>query len=670
MKKTITAFLILLLVLTGCASPAPTPAVLPTTIAEVTAAPEVTAAMPIQPENSPTAAPAKPTPTPQPAVTPVEVSVQNLPELQLRQMIGDGRVQHAAISPRGGLILVTSPRGVELYATDVNIIWRALKDESARGVSFDPTGQSLLVTLTDRSVILYGRSGETLTEFPAAVFNPSWSPDGTRFVASEGKCPVMQVRDAASGDLLKELFSIPCGEGPNYAQAVWGANDRIYLRVGEGFRVWDGKDYTELEPIALEADQMPGRYLSLSPDALKMAIYEPAMALGFSILDLRTGTFTAVTGTEIESDVNSVAWRSDSKALAVQYGNPELGTWIWDLNGWTPANKFPQSLKLAGYTPGGAYLYGLEQGTDILTRLNWETGASEYIMGSMIGFGDYLTWDDAGLLATYKGSMYRLNVDEGTFTLVQQVCEGCQVQSWSGGELAAFELMDAGGQKSIQAGDNRIDISAAAVNWSPDGMKFEHTLQVFDGSALQELGKLRGHASTPNYVFAWSPDGMRSVTGSEDKPGEIAWSVQDVHSGEELLRLQPLPTADAANARALAWSRDGKWIAGSMDFSATGETVGHTAVALWDAESGNLLHLIEPAGVLEITSLAFSPDGKWIAARESPDAVTVISTDDYSPRYRSVTRIFANAVIAWSPDSTSIAVTSEEVVHIYAVPAE
>lgn len=665
LRKSLT--LLLLLALTACSSPVAAP---------TTTQPEATT-VPVESTIAPSEVPAAaenvlPSPTSVPEVPVTEVSVQDLPELQRVQMIGDGRIQHAAISPRGGMILITSPRGVELYATDVNIIWRALKDETAQAVSFDPTGQTLLVTLDDRSVLLYGRTGEVLVEIPEPILNPSWSPDGTQFVATTGDCPAIQVRDAATGAIIQELAAANCEELASNVQAVWASNDRIYLRDGAGFRVWNGADYAEEEPVSFEDGNQLGKTLSLSPDGLKLAIYDDLKGtLGLHIWDIRTGALTALSADGLpEIIVYSVAWRSDSKALAAQNSDSALGTWIWDLNGWAPAAKFPQWLRLTGYTPGGAYLYGVDGMTGIMTRLNWESGEAEQIMGSMIGFEDHLTWDEGGLLGTYKGSLFGLNVEPGTFTLKQQVCDGCKVQSWAGSDSAVLVLGDELGARWLQVGDQREDLASPIVRWSADGTKFENAMTFYNVTDPANITKTNWFTGEPDTAFAWSPDGGKVVIGRNGAPGTVEWQIADTATGEQVLPLPFAVQGDAATVDSAAWSADGKLIAGSANVFKSQEGNSRDMLALWGGQSGELLKMVSLSGEGQLHGLAFSPDGKWLAAFNPDGEIVVFYAQDLTPRYRSVTRLHWEAVIAWNPDSSSFAVTSEEVVRIYAVPRQ
>ena len=138
----------------------------------------------------------------------------------------------------------------------------------------------------------------------------------------------------------------------------------------------------------------------------------------------------------------------------------------------------------------------------------------------------------------------------------------------------------------------------ASVAFSPDGQRIvtgsnDQTAKVWDAASGRELLTLRGHSDVIKSV-AFSPDGQRILTCSGDRTAKV-W---DAASGRQLLTL----TGHSEGVTSVASSPDGQRIAtGSLDRTAK----------VWDAASGREVltfrghnHWIE--------SLALSPDGQRI----------------------------------------------------------
>ncbi|HVU10707.1 MAG TPA: hypothetical protein VHD90_05485 [Phototrophicaceae bacterium] len=175
------------------------------------------------------------------------------------------------------------------------------------------------------------------------------------------------------------------------------------------------------------------------------------------------------------------------------------------------------------------------------------------------------------------------------------------------------------------------------LGWSPDG-KFlvggatSYTEWRADGT---EVFSDEGCAScTPQWGFAWSPDGSRWAIGNESgkvtiyaTDGRQIAAVWDNYGGADVLAWSPDGKllidgasvwsadgrlvnilSDGSNISVLAWSPNGKLIAGSNGWS----NAPINAIALWDTT----FHQIAPlkGHSAPVASLAWSPDGKILAS--------------------------------------------------------
>jgi hypothetical protein len=137
-----------------------------------------------------------------------------------------------------------------------------------------------------------------------------------------------------------------------------------------------------------------------------------------------------------------------------------------------------------------------------------------------------------------------------------------------------------------------------SVAFSPDGKRVvtgsnDNTAKIWDAANGTELLTLNGHGSGVRSV-AFSPDGRRVVTGSFDKTAKL-W---DGQSGQELLTLK----GHADGVFSVAFSPDGRRVV-------TGG--GDKTAKIWDAENGQELLTLKGHGDI-LFSAAFSPDGRRV----------------------------------------------------------
>jgi WD40 repeat protein len=166
-------------------------------------------------------------------------------------------------------------------------------------------------------------------------------------------------------------------------------------------------------------------------------------------------------------------------------------------------------------------------------------------------------------------------------------------------------------------------------------------------------------------AVAFSPDGDRLASASEDMTARI-WKIS---SGEQLQTI----THDGF-VQVVAFSPDGGWLATS-----TGGTT-----QLWDTDTGEELHILpstlgppltvsptgddkrwRPPTTLDIAqaytgdvwSVAFGPDGHWLATCTSDGTTRIWDTGSGKPR-QTHTRDVSPVHVAFSPDARWLATTS------------
>jgi hypothetical protein len=162
------------------------------------------------------------------------------------------------------------------------------------------------------------------------------------------------------------------------------------------------------------------------------------------------------------------------------------------------------------------------------------------------------------------------------------------------------------------------DFVASCAALSPDGKTLvaggrDQTLRLFSTVTGKESRKFAGTAGVGDFV-AFLPDGRTVLSKSQYRetrsPGVIRHEQErfvrlwDVGSGKEARQIGP------ARLSRVALSPDGRTLA-----------AGSLEIALWDVASGKEVRQWRPKPYLQISSLAFSPDGRLLAVADGRKAI-------------------------------------------------
>jgi WD40 repeat protein len=205
--------------------------------------------------------------------------------------------------------------------------------------------------------------------------------------------------------------------------------------------------------------------------------------------------------------------------------------------------------------------------------------------------------------------------------------------------------------QSVQGDDLKIELrpNIGHANWAKN-VRFSLTgttlitadntgkILVWDVATGRELRELRGHVDDVDSIVVI--DKKHVLTGSLDgtvRIWDLASGIEEGEVGEENSQRE----SDWVNATAFDRTRGTIWIGGRRRY---------TSLSRWNMSDSEPPSAVEHANA-EISAIAVSPDGEWVAAQRDE------GTDIYAlPEGRFVRRLpFSGTTVAFSPDSTEIA---------------
>jgi WD40 repeat protein len=503
-----------------------------------------------------------------------------------------------------------------------------------KSVAFSPDGRRLASASDDGQVKLRDvATGEELFTLQATELTSiAFSPDGRRIAA--GGFGGIKLFDATNGQELGALGRFPhrlqslafspdgrhlAGSGSGSVQVNEPNAKIIKLELRSLTRIWD----TVTRQVVADFDS--GDHVAYSPDGARFAT-AGLLERFLRIWDVHSRTERARAGTSAVC----ISFSPDGRVLAT--GHTDNTIKLWDAATGRELRAFHGHRHVVdgvAFSPDGRRLASASK--DFTLKI-WDVATGQE-QTTLRGHTSHVlcvafSADGRRLVSGSEDRTVKIwdVVPNAELSAVRGVvacvsADGRRLVTRDGIDVRLWDAVSGQEIRSFRHGGPGVGVMGAAM--SPDGQRIASTghdrlVKVWDVETGRLLHRLDGHG---NWTFgvAFSPDSRRLASSGDDQTVKV-W---DVTTGACLHTLRAAGNAPSrVGFRILAFSPDGRQIAAGPTTDAT--------VRLWDAATGQELHTLRGHSV-NVDWVIFSPDSRLLASAGQDHTVRLWDTSTGKP---------------------------------------